>query len=53
MLQDLRAGRRTEIDALTGAIVRLGDEHGAPAPANAALLRLVEMLDEGLGQQPT
>jgi 2-dehydropantoate 2-reductase len=49
MLQDLRAGRRTEIDALTGAIVRLGEKHGTPAPANAALLRLVEVLDERRG----
>ncbi len=47
MLQDLRAGRRTEIDALTGAIVRLGREHGVPTPTNAALLRLVNVLDEG------
>lgn len=49
MLQDLRAGRPTEIDALTGAIVRLAAEHRTAAPANAALLRLVEVLDERRG----
>src|SRR4029450_7647204 len=30
-LQDLRAGRRTEIDALNGAVVRLGETHGGAA----------------------
>ena len=45
MLQDLRARRRTEVDALTGAIVALGEEHHVPAPTNAALLRLVKMLE--------
>ncbi len=46
MLQDLRAGRRTEIDALTGAVVELGRAHGVPAPTNAALEVLVKALEE-------
>ncbi len=37
MLQDKRRGKRTEIDALNGAIVRLGRESGVPAPVNEAL----------------
>lgn len=41
MLQDLRAGRPTEIDALNGAVVRLGREASVPTPVNAALATLV------------
>ena len=40
-LQDLRAGRRTEIDALTGEVVRLGERHGVPTPVNRTLLGMV------------
>ena len=40
-LQDLRAGKRTEIDALTGAVVRLGEAHGVPVPVNRTLLAQV------------
>ena len=32
MLQDRRAGRATEHDALYGAIVRAGRRHGIPTP---------------------
>ncbi len=41
MLQDLRRGRSTEIDAMNGAIVRLGARAGIPAPMNALVTRLV------------
>lgn len=41
MLQDLERGRRTEIDAINGAIARLGREAGRPAPANDLLAQLV------------
>lgn len=41
MAQDLQAGRRTEIEALNGAIVRLGEEGGVECPVNAALSELV------------
>lgn len=41
MHEDFRRKRRTEIDALNGAIARLGREHGIPCPANETLSRLV------------
>ncbi len=41
MLQDLRAGRPTEIDALCGAVVALADQAGVAAPINDALTILV------------
>ena len=34
MLQDLNRGKRTDIDALNGAICRLGLESGTPTPEN-------------------
>jgi 2-dehydropantoate 2-reductase len=42
MLADRRAGRPTEIDFINGAIVALGDKHGAPATVNRNLVRLVK-----------
>ena len=41
MLQDLRAGRRTEIDSINGAFARFGREAGVAAPYNELLARLV------------
>ena len=41
MREDLRRGRRTEIDALNGAICRYAGELGLPCPVNATLTRLV------------
>ena len=42
MLQDVEAGRETEIDFLNGAIVAFGDRHGVDAPLNRALTQLVK-----------
>jgi len=44
-LQDLRAGRRTEIDALNGAIVRLGRQFGIETPVNRTLCALIRTLE--------
>ena len=44
-LQDLRAGRRTEIDALTGVVVSLGAEHGIATPVSDTVLRLVQFAE--------
>lgn len=47
MLQDLRAGRRTEVDALNGAIVRLGEQAGVDTPVNATVVSMVRFLEKG------
>ena len=44
MLQDVEAGRETEIDFLNGAIVVFGERHGVDAPLNRALTQLVKGL---------
>jgi 2-dehydropantoate 2-reductase len=41
MLQDLRAGRPSEIESLCGAVERLGARHGVPTPVVSALAQLV------------
>jgi 2-dehydropantoate 2-reductase len=48
MLQDVRRGARTEVDALNGAVVREARRRGAAAPVNEALWLAVRALDEGL-----
>ena len=45
MLQDLRAGRRTEIDAITGAVVELATRHDVAAPVSRSVLTLVRFLE--------
>lgn len=42
MLEDIRARRLTEIDWITGAIVRAAREVGVPVPINETLYRLVK-----------
>jgi 2-dehydropantoate 2-reductase len=42
MLQDFDAGRRTEVDALNGAVVRAADDLRIGVPINRALLSLVK-----------
>jgi 2-dehydropantoate 2-reductase len=48
MLQDVENGRKTEIDFINGAIVRIGKEIGVPTPINSTLTALVK----GLNQSP-
>jgi 2-dehydropantoate 2-reductase len=42
MYHDVKAGKRLEIDALNGAIVRLAGEKGLPVPLNDAITRLIK-----------
>ena len=45
MLQDIQAGRETEIDFLNGAIVAFGERNGVDAPLNRTLTALVKGLE--------
>lgn len=45
MLQDVLRGTPTEIDAINGAIIRIGQELGVSTPANHILWELVRGLD--------
>jgi len=41
--QDLERGKRTEIDALNGFVVRRGVELAVPTPVNQTLVSLVRL----------
>jgi 2-dehydropantoate 2-reductase len=42
MLEDVEAHRETEIDMITGALVREAERHGVAAPLHTAMYRLVK-----------
>lgn len=44
MLQDVRRGAPTEIDAICGEVVRAGRESGVPTPVNEVMWQLVSAL---------
>jgi 2-dehydropantoate 2-reductase len=46
MLQDVEAGRPTEVDAISGAVAREGERRGIAAPLNQAMTLLVASLAE-------
>jgi len=48
MLQDVLAGRRTENDHLTGALLRMARRHRLAAPTHAAFYRLIRVMERGL-----
>ena len=45
MGQDVDRGKRTEIDAINGAIVAFGQEIGIPTPVNRTLTQLVKIVE--------
>jgi 2-dehydropantoate 2-reductase len=51
MLQDVRAGRRTEVDYIHGAVVQLGKETGVPTPCNEFLAAMIKGI-EGRSELP-
>jgi 2-dehydropantoate 2-reductase len=46
MLEDVEAHRKTEVDLITGALVREAERHGVSAPLHTALYRLVKAKEE-------
>jgi 2-dehydropantoate 2-reductase len=48
MYFDRMAGRPSEVDALTGAVVRAGERYGIATPLSRMLLTLMQAVDEGL-----
>lgn len=49
MLVDVLSRRKTEIDTINGAVVRLGRQHGIPTPVNATLVAAVKGLERDFG----
>ncbi|MEW6529769.1 MAG: ketopantoate reductase family protein [Thermodesulfobacteriota bacterium] len=46
MLQDIEAGRKTEVEIFAGKMAELGEYHGIPTPANQTLLNIVHVLEQ-------
>lgn len=46
MLQDIEAGRPTEVDMFAGALCRLGREHGVPTPINDLFYHMIRVLEQ-------
>ncbi len=49
MLQDVEAGRRTEIDVINGAVVQLAELHGVEVPLNRAMAALIAGYEQAQG----
>jgi 2-dehydropantoate 2-reductase len=46
MLQDIEAGRKTEIEIFGDRVVELGRAHGVPTPVNQTLSRIIRVLEQ-------
>jgi 2-dehydropantoate 2-reductase len=46
MLQDVEAGRETEVDIFAGKVVELGERYGVPTPVNQVLLHAIKAIEE-------
>lgn len=54
MLQDVEAGRKTEVDMFAGTMIKLGLEHNIPTPYNNILKEMIDIIYENqrLNTQP-
>ncbi len=52
MADDLAAGRKTEVDAINGELVRLAERLGRTAPVNSAIVGLVQRAEAGAEPWP-
>jgi 2-dehydropantoate 2-reductase len=50
MLEDVEARRPTEIELITGSLVREAERHGVPVPLHTALYRLVKAKEASYSQ---
>ncbi len=46
MLQDIEAGRETEVDIFAGKLVALGLQTGVPTPVNETLLHAIKVIEQ-------
>ena len=49
MLQDMEAGRRTEVENFGGTVVRLGKKYGVPTPVSHVLYRVIQSIEAQRG----
>lgn len=46
MLQDIEAGRKTEVDYFAGKVCELGEKYQVPTPVNHQLYKLIHIIEE-------
>jgi len=51
MLEDVEAHKPTEIELITGSLVREGERLGVPVPLHTALYRLIRAKEAAWGEQ--
>ena len=49
MLQDVEAGRKTEVELFAGKVVALGKKYHAPTPVNETILRIIKVIESRSG----
>jgi 2-dehydropantoate 2-reductase len=47
MLQDVEAGRKTEVEMLAGKLIELGEKYGVPTPVNRRLFQEIREIEKG------
>ena len=45
MLQDVEAGRKTEVEIFAGKVVALGNQYLVPTPVNETLQRIIKVIE--------
>lgn len=46
MLQDVEAGRKTEVEIFSEAVIEMGGELGVPTPVNEILFRMIRTIEQ-------
>ncbi len=46
MLQDIEAGRKTEVDYFAGKVCELGKKYQVPTPVNDQLYKMIHIIEE-------
>jgi 2-dehydropantoate 2-reductase len=52
MLQDVEAGRKTEVDMLAGKVIALGERYDVPTPVNKRIFRSIKEIEENAAKKP-
>lgn len=51
MLQDVEAGRKTEVEIFAGTVIKLGQQYGVATPVNQLLYQLITAIEEISGNR--
>ena len=51
MLQDIEAGRKTEVELFSGKVIELGKANGIPTPVNQTIYQIIHVLEQTPAQK--